>query len=155
MQSLDMPDLTMIRTSSPSCMIIGITLIFQLAITLLSTGKQMAVDTSVNVAALLQEQLTTFLLSPRVSLDRSHVEIMVTSASFISSFMSYHDQWQIQHPSSLSHLYHAMTGLIHIAVCFLIRPSYLVSLVSTTYIVSELRFLLPAKATTKERAQTM
>ena len=126
-------------------MIISIMLIFfQLAITLLSTGKQMAVDTSVNVAALLQEQLTTFLLSPRVSLDRSHVEIMVTSASFISSFMSYHDQWQIQHPSSLAHLYHAMMGLIHIAVCFLIRPSYLVILVST---------LLPAKRTTNERVQ--
>ena len=87
-------------------------------------------DTSVNVAALLQEQLTTFLLSPRVSLDRSHVELMVTSASFVSRFMSYHDQWQMQHPSSLAHLYHAMCALIHVAACFLIRPSYLGMLVS-------------------------
>ena len=105
----------------------------QMATTLLSVGKQMAVDTSVNVAALLQEQLTTFLLSPRVSLDHSHVELMVTSASFVSRFMSYHDQWQMQHPSSLAHLYHAMCALIHVAACFLIRPSYLGMLVSTLY----------------------
>jgi hypothetical protein len=64
----------------------------QLATTLLSVGKQQAVENCINVVALLQEQLTTFLHAPKVSLEESHVDIMVSSASFIGLFMSYHKQ---------------------------------------------------------------
>lgn len=64
----------------------------QLATTVLRVGQHQAVENSVTVAALLQEQLSTFLLAPKFSTQRAHIELMVTSATFVAKFMNFHKQ---------------------------------------------------------------
>ncbi len=76
----------------------------QLAAGLLSAGGQLAVENSVNVVALLQEQLTTFLLAPKISVEPAHIDIMVTAAGFVAMFMAYHKQVGMQFSLALFNL---------------------------------------------------
>ena len=61
----------------------------QLITTLLRIGRHEAVDNCITVVALLQEKLTTFLVAPKLSVQKIHLELMVTSASFIAMLMKY------------------------------------------------------------------
>ena len=64
----------------------------QLATSLLRVGKHNAVDGCITVAALFQEQLSTFLMAPRLSVQTPHLELMVTSASFIALLMKFRNK---------------------------------------------------------------
>ena len=102
----------------------------QLATTLLNQGKHEAVENSITVVSLLQEQLSTFLLAPKVSLQQAHIELMVTTATFVAKFAKYRQQWQLKHSATLVHFYHTMCSLLHLSICLLIRPSLLDMLIS-------------------------
>ena len=104
----------------------------QLANTLLRVGKQHAVDNSITVVALLQDQITSFVLAPKLSVDAikdKHINLTVTAASFLALLSTYFKQWQLNHANSLLHFYKCINSLVHIGVCLLIRPTLLGSLV--------------------------
>ncbi len=63
----------------------------QLATTLLRLSGAAAVTTCMDVAALLTEQMTAFLLAPRANiLKAEHVEMSVVTANFVAVFMQHH-----------------------------------------------------------------
>lgn len=101
----------------------------QLAVVLLREGKQHALENSITVVSLLQDQLTAFLLAIKDSVQPSQMELTATTASFLSMLMGYYKQWQLHHAQSLAHFYRAMISSLHTSVCLLIRPSLLSLLV--------------------------
>ena len=89
------------------------TLTLQLVSALLRQAGQGALDVTISFVALLQEQLTSFLLgalSTRATVQPSarHIELTSAAASLISLLFVYYRQWQIQHPVSLANFYHVM-----------------------------------------------
>ena len=63
-----------------------------LIMTILKLGKYEALDVSFTFAALFQEQLTSFLLAPKVSVQVDHLELTVSAASFIDKLMHYNQK---------------------------------------------------------------
>eukprot|EP00095_Tigriopus_kingsejongensis_P005661 maker-scaffold209_size256900-snap-gene-1.27 protein:Tk05661 transcript:maker-scaffold209_size256900-snap-gene-1.27-mRNA-1 annotation:"nucleoporin nup188 homolog" len=102
----------------------------QLLVTMLRVGEYRTVENGVTVVTLLQEQITTFLMAPNLSIQVEHIELTVTSTSIISLLMKYFKQWHLLHSPSLRHFYQAVCSLLHISISLLIRPSLLGMLIS-------------------------
>ena len=99
------------------------------ASTLLRVGGQSALDTSVSLIALLQDQLVSFLLSLGDTVQAKQIELTAATASFVSRLFGYYKQWQLLHSASLGNFYCAMARLLHICISLLIRPSVLKMLI--------------------------
>ena len=89
------------------------TLTLELVSALLRHAGQRALETSVTFVALLQDQLSSFLLSTlsgrsAAQTSARHIELTGATASFVSLLFAYYKQWQLQHPASLANFYHAM-----------------------------------------------
>ena len=106
-------------------------LALQLALNLLRIGQQHALDQTLTVVALLQDQLTAFLSGPKHgNLEKDKMDLTCSTATLISSLMKYYKQWQVQHPQSLNQFYGNMCSLLHTSACFLIRPSLLTMMIN-------------------------
>lgn len=111
------------------------TLTLELVSALLRQAGQRALETSISFVALLQDQLTSFLLSSlsaRATAQTSarHIELTGAAASFVSLLFAYYQQWQLHHPASLANFYHAMARLLNSCASLLIRPSVLRMLIT-------------------------
>ena len=106
-------------------------LALQLALNLLRIGQQHALDQTLTVVALLQDQLAAFLSGPKHgNLEKDKMDLTCSTATLISSLMKYYKQWQVQHPASLNQFYGCMCSLLHTSACFLIRPSLLTMMIN-------------------------
>ncbi|TRY70692.1 hypothetical protein TCAL_16356 [Tigriopus californicus] len=97
----------------------------QFLVTLIRVGEHRAVENGVTVVTLLQEQLSTFLMAPNLSIQEEHIELTVTATSVISLLMNHYKQWHLLHSPSLVHFYQSVCSLLHTSICLLIRPSLL------------------------------
>lgn len=101
-------------------------LALQLALGLLRSAGQHALENGLNVVALLQDQLTDFLNGSGLrdgGLEAEKMQLTSTSAELICTMGKYYRQWQLMHPASLTNFYMAMARLLHASACLLIRPS--------------------------------
>ena len=101
----------------------------RLALQILRVGKQHALDNSLNVVALLQDQLAAFLAGPRDSIEIERLDLTASASTFICQVSKYYKQWQLHHPESLNRSFQAMCGLLHTSICLLLRPSLLSMLI--------------------------
>ena len=105
-------------------------LVLHVATTVQRVGGQSALDTSISFVAMLQNQLISFLLSPKDTVQSQHIDLTSATASFVGLLFVHYKQWQLQHPASMGHFYQAMCQLMHICAALLIRPSVLRLLIS-------------------------
>lgn len=64
----------------------------QFLVTLIRVGEHLGVENGVTVVTLLQEQLSTFLMAPNLSIQEEHIELTVTTTSVISLLMNHYKQ---------------------------------------------------------------
>ena len=58
------------------------------------------------MVALLQEQLTAFLIGPKNgNLEKEKMDLTAAAATLIGHLMAFYKQWQMVHPSSLNQFY--------------------------------------------------
>ena len=106
-------------------------LALQLALSLLRVGQQHALEQTLTVVALLQDQLTVFLSGPKNgNLEKDKMDLTCSTATLVASLMKYYRQWQLQHAQSLNQFYTSMCSLLHTSACLLIRPSVLTMMIN-------------------------